>query len=159
MATNAYLLFEGLPGPSTIKKDAVEVFSFSWGISSVAAVSSGFGASRAGRASFSDLTIMKSLDTTSKDIAQKCATNDAFTTVTLGYMKQMSDDNVEYFHIILKNAYVSSFQLSGSNENPMESVSITYDEVEFGYAPEKDDGKGVQGFLTMKYSVAENKKL
>jgi type VI protein secretion system component Hcp len=30
--------------------------------------------------------------------------------------------------------------LSGSNENPSESVSFAYQGVEYAYAPEKDDG-------------------
>ncbi|WP_031500535.1 Hcp family type VI secretion system effector [Bryobacter aggregatus] len=157
--TNSYLLIEGLEGTSSVVKKAIEIQSFSWGAHNSAASAKASGESRAGRPDFSELSIMKSVDPTSHELLKNCLICKAFTQATLGFMKQISDTNQEYFHIILKQVYVSSLQVSGGGENPSESVSLAYEELEFGYAPEKPDKKGLDGFKFMKYSVKENKPL
>lgn len=158
MATNAYLLIEGVTGPSKIVKNSIEIFSFSWGVHNAVGIGMGSGERRAGKAQVSDLTIMKALDKTSKDIVEHCFRSDAFTKVTMGYLKQISGENQEYFHLILSNTYITSYQLSGSSENPTESVSISFEEIEFGYSAEKPDGKGLEGFKQTKYNVLANVK-
>ena len=52
----------------------------------------------------------------------------------------MGDKQQDYFRIYLKDALITSVQLSGSNENPTESVSFAFQGVEVAYRPEKDDG-------------------
>jgi type VI secretion system secreted protein Hcp len=46
----------------------------------------------------------------------------------------------DYFRIYLKDALVTSLQLSGSNENPTESITFAFQAVEVAYKAEKDDG-------------------
>lgn len=152
-------MIDGLKGTSTVKKDAIEILSFSWGAHNAAASAKASGESRAGRPDFSELTIMKSVDPTSHELLKHCLVCEAFKEATLGFMKQIGKANEEYFHIILKGVYISSLQLSSGGENPTESISISYEEMEFGYAPEKADKKGLDGFKFMKYSVKENKPL
>lgn len=156
---NTYLLIEGLEGTSTVVAKAIEIHSFSWGAHNAAASAKASGESRAGRPDFSELSIMKNVDPTSHELLKHCLVCKAFDKATLGFMKQIGESNQEYFHIILKEVYISSLSVSGGNENPQESVSIAYAEVEFGYAPEKPDKKGLTGFKAMKYSVKENKPL
>ena len=56
------------------------------------------------------------------------------------YDKPVGDKQQDYFRIYLKDALITSVQLSGSNENPTESVSFAFQGVEVAYRPEKDDG-------------------
>jgi type VI secretion system secreted protein Hcp len=56
------------------------------------------------------------------------------------YDKPVGDKQQAYFRIWCKDALITSVQLSGSNENPTESVSFAFQGVEIAYAPEKDDG-------------------
>jgi len=67
MAVNAYLVIDGINGPSTSKTNAIDILSFSFGSSQTAVY--GVGASgkeaKAGRADFSNLSIMKVTDKTS----------------------------------------------------------------------------------------------
>jgi type VI secretion system secreted protein Hcp len=156
---NSYLLIEGVVGTSTVVEKAIEIYSFSWGCTNAGASAKASGESRAGRPDFSELNIMKNVDPTSVELLRHCVTCDAFPKATLGYMKQINDANQEYFHIILKQVYISSIQVSGGSENPSESVSISYEEIEFGYNPEKEDKKGLAGFKAMKYSVRQNKPI
>jgi type VI secretion system secreted protein Hcp len=56
------------------------------------------------------------------------------------YDKPVGDKQADYFRIYLKDALITSVQLSGSNENPTESVSFAFQGVEIAYKAEKDDG-------------------
>ena len=142
MAVNAYLYVDGVEGPSTSKPGHIDVLSFSWGVSQTAVYGAGASGkeAKAGRANFSDLSIMKVLDKTTPLLCDHCATGDILKKVYLLYDKPVGDKQAPYFRIWIKDALITSVQLSGSNENPTESVSFAFQGVEIAYAPEKDDG-------------------
>jgi type VI secretion system secreted protein Hcp len=142
VAVNAYLKIDGVSGPSTSKPDHIDVLSFSWGVSQTAVYGAGASGkeAKAGRADFSNLTIMKVLDKTSPLLADHCASGDILKEVYIVYDKPVGDKQEDYFRIYLKDALITSLQLSGSNENPTESVSFAFQGVEIAYKPEKDDG-------------------
>lgn len=142
MAVNAYLLIEGVEGPSTSRTKAIDILSFSFGSSQTAVY--GVGASgkeaKAGRADFSNLSIMKVTDKTSPFLFEACVKATILSKVELFYDKPVKGEQKDYFKITLKDALVTSHQLSGSNENPSESVSFAFQAIEVAYAAEKDDG-------------------
>jgi type VI secretion system secreted protein Hcp len=142
MAVNAYLYVDGVEGPSTSKPGHIDVLSFSWGVSQTSTYGAGASGkeAKAGRANFSDLTIMKVLDKTTPLLADHCATGDILKKVFLLYDKPVGDKQQDYFRVFLKDALITSIQLAGSNENPTESVSFAFQGVEIAYRPEKDDG-------------------
>lgn len=142
MAVNAYLYIDGVQGPSTSKPNYIDVLSFSWGVSQTSTYGAGASGkeAKAGRADFSNLTVMKVLDKTSPLLADHCASGDILKDVHLVYDKPVGDKQDDYFRIYLKDALITSLQLSGSNENPTESVSFAFQAVEIAYKPEKDDG-------------------
>lgn len=142
MAVNAYLYIDGVAGPSTSKPNFIDVLSFSWGVSQTAVYGAGASGkeSKAGRADFSNLTIMKVLDKTTPLLADHCASGDILKEVYIVYDKPVGTAQEDYFRIYLKDALITSVQLSGSNENPTESVSFAFQGVEIAYRPEKDDG-------------------
>jgi len=142
MAVNAYLYIEGVDGPSTSKAKHIDVLSFSWGVAQTAVYGAGASGkeAKAGRADFSNLTIMKVLDKTSPLLCDHCASGDILKKVWLLYDKPVGTEQQDYFRIYIKDALITSVQLSGSNENPTESVSFAFQAVEIAYKPEKDDG-------------------
>jgi len=142
MAVNAYLFIDGVSGPSTSRPDHIDILSFSWGVSQTAVYGAGASGkeAKAGRADFSNLSIMKVLDKTTPLLADHCASGDILKKVYILYDKPVADKQQAYFRIWLKDALITSIQLSGSNENPSESVSFAFQGVEYAYAPEKDDG-------------------
>lgn len=153
MAVNAYLMIDGRPGPSTSKTNAIDILSFSFGASmqhTIGAGSSG-GESRAGRANLSDLTVMKVLDKTSPLLFDDCVTGNILTKVELFYDKPMGDNQEDYFKIELDNALITSIQLSGSSENPMESVSFAFNKVKVSYNPE--EGGALKGFIDKGFDL------
>jgi type VI secretion system secreted protein Hcp len=142
MAVNAYLYVDTVEGPSTSRTNHIDVLSFSWGVSQTSTYGAGQSGkeAKAGRADFSNLTIMKVLDKTTPLLTDHCATGNILSKVYILYEKPVGDKQQAYFRIWIKDALITSVQLSGSNENPSESVSFAFQGVEIAYAPEKDDG-------------------
>ena len=142
MAVNAYLYIDGVEGPSTSRPSHIDVLSFSWGVSQTSTYGAGASGkeAKAGRADFSNLSIMKVLDKTTPILCDHCATGDILKKVYILYDKPVADHQQAYFRIWLKDALITSVQLSGSNENPTESLSFAFQGVEIAYSPEKDDG-------------------
>ncbi len=158
MAVNAYLIIDGVEGPSTSKKKAIDILSFSFGVSQTSTFGTGASGkeAHAGRADFGQLNIMKVLDKTSPAILDNCVVGKVFKKVELFYDKPTGakkDSQQDYFRITLQDALVSSIQLSGSADNPVESVSFTYRRIEVAYKPEKDDGT-LDNYVPKGYDLA-----
>lgn len=143
MAVNAYLFIDGVTGPSTSKTGFIDILSFSWGVSQTAVYGTGASGkeAKAGRADFSNLSIMKVLDKTTPMLADHCWSGTILPKVYIVYDKPVGKKQEDYFRVYLKDALITSVQLSGSNENPTESVSFAFQCVEVAYKPETDDGK------------------
>ena len=142
MAVNAYLFIDGVDGPSTSRTNHIDILSYSWGVQQTQTYGAGASGqeAKAGRADFSNLSIMKVLDKTSPLTADHCASGNILSKVYILYDKPVGDKQQAYYRIWLKDALITSVQTSGSNENPTESLSFAYQGVEVAYAPEKDDG-------------------
>jgi len=139
---NGYLYIDGVEGPSTSKTNCIDIVSFSWGVHQTKTYGAGASGkeAKAGRADFSDLTIMKVLDKTTPLLADHCATGNILKEVYILYDKPVGDKQADYFRIYLKDALITTVSISGANENPTEQVCFAYQGVEVAYMPEKDDG-------------------
>ena len=157
MAVNAYLLIDGRPGPSTSKTNAIDILSFSFGATQTAVIGPGSsgGEARAGRANLGDLSIMKVVDKVSPLLFDDCVTGNYLKTVDIIYDKPMGDDQQDYYKIHLEDALITSFQHSGSNENPMESISFAYSKIKVSYNPEEDGS--LKGFIDKGFDVLKLK--
>jgi len=157
MAVNAYLVIDGRPGPSTSKQNAIDILSFSFGSTQNAVYGPGSSGSetRAGRADVGNVTIMKVLDKTSPLLFDDCVTANILKTVDVIYDKPMGDDQQDYFKLHMENAMITSIQLSGSNENPVESVSFAFEKIKVSYNPEKDGA--LQGFVDKGFDLGKLK--
>jgi len=153
MAVNAYLIIDGVPGPSTSLDKAIDIMSFSFGASNSAVFGPGAsgGESRAGRADVSHVNIMKVTDKTSPQLFENCVTGDYIKSVDIQYFKAMGNKQEVYYKIHMENVIITSVQISGSNENPTESVSFAFSKVKVSYNPEKE-GK-LQGFVDKGFDV------
>jgi type VI secretion system secreted protein Hcp len=157
MAVNAYLIIDGRPGPSTSKQDAIDILSFSFGASQTAVIGQGSsgGEARSGRANVSDVTIMKVLDKTSPLLFDDCVTGNYLEKVDIIYDKPMGDSQEDYFKIHMEDALITSIQLSGSSENPVESISFAFSKVKVSYNPEEDGS--LKGFIDKGFDVLKLK--
>jgi type VI secretion system secreted protein Hcp len=143
MAVNAYLFVDGIDGPSTSMPNCIDVLSVNWGVTQTSTY--GRGASgkeaKAGRADFLTLNVTKVLDKTSPLLADHCASGDILKKVYVLYEKPVGDKQAPFYRIYITDALITSVQVAGGGtENPTETVSFAYQQIEWGYKPEKDDG-------------------
>ncbi|HVB33483.1 MAG TPA: type VI secretion system tube protein Hcp [Patescibacteria group bacterium] len=151
MAVNAYLIIEGVPGQSTSRQNAIDIFSFGFGASMPVDVQHAEAQITAGRASFSAVTISKSVDKTSPLLFQHCTSGDFLKKVEIVFDKAMGDKQEDYFKIQMEDALITNISLGGGGENLQESLSFAFKKIKVSYNPEKD-GK-LQGFIEKGFDV------
>jgi type VI secretion system secreted protein Hcp len=154
MAFDTYLYFEGGPkveGETSDKtysaKKAIQVLSFSWGASNPVSIGSGTGGGGAGKVSFSDLSVMCAMDTSTAQLMQMMSAGGHVTTVTLVCRKSGSDAKVAsapYYTVTMTEVFCTSVQMSGSgggDDLPTVSLSLAFATVATVY--QKQDKAGV----------------
>jgi type VI protein secretion system component Hcp len=132
-AVNAYLTIPGVVGPSTSVAGAIDILSFSFGATSPTS-------RRATGANCQQLSIMKVVDVTSPTLLAHTLFGVDYPSVTVTYTKPVGAQQQTYFIITLHNASIASVEESGSNENPIESVSFQTTSYTVTYFPENPDG-------------------
>jgi type VI secretion system secreted protein Hcp len=142
MATDAFMKFDGVKGESVSKghEGEVEVLSWQWGVSN-GAHSMG-GGSGQGKPEGMALSFTHHYDKASPVLQKKCVDGVHFDKVTLVARKSVGTGQEDFFKIVLEKAYITSVTHSGSDLGQIhENVSLSYDKIDFGYKPQKPDGK------------------
>ena len=92
-----------------------------------------------GKVQLSDLSVMMSLNAANINFKSLILNGKKLTSVDLTYIKPGAAP-VEYYKIHMENVTVSSFQESGSSENPTVSVSFAPGQVAWQYTVINPDG-------------------
>ena len=147
MASDYFLKIDGVEGSSKDRAHQgwIEVFSFSWGVSQLVDQSAGrSGKDRSvGKSEFSSFNIMKLMDKASQTLLLACATGKHFPGGLFVARKAGERQQVEYLKIKLTDILVSSLQQSGSaggDDVPMESLSLNFSRVDFGFVEQDEKG-------------------
>ena len=98
---------------------------------------------------------MKVVDKVSPLLFDDCVTGNYLKSVDIIYDKPMGDSQQEYFKIHMEDALITSIQISGSSENPVESVSFAFAKIKVSYNPE--DGGELKGFIDKGFDVLKLK--
>jgi len=141
MAIDTHIKFDGVEGESTHTdhKGEVEVLSWSWGVSNAGPAPGGRG-SRVRRATPADLNIMHNYDKASPLLAKKCAQGVHFPTVVLTARKA-GEGQKDFLKITMKEVFITSVAPSGgSGGEIIESVSMSYGQIDFAYKPQSATG-------------------
>ena len=157
MAVDVFLKLGDIKGESKDSKHAgeIDVLSWSWGISQTGSMAHG-GGGGAGKANFSDVSIMHALDKASPVLMKACATGEHIKEATLTARKAGKGQQ-EYLIVKMNDILITSVQPSGSSEDPMESFSLQASKVDLEYKPQKEDGSLDAG-LHFKYDIKANKE-
>jgi|SRR3954454_15823485 type VI secretion system secreted protein Hcp len=154
MAVNAYLEIADRPGPSTSRKGAIDILSFTFGATQTAVIGAGAsgGETRAGRATIHNLTVMKVLDKTSPLLWDDLTTGNVLKKATLYYDKAMGEGQADYFKIEMEEVVITGLRHSGSSDNPTETVDLAFARAKFCYNPEDKDGN-LAGWVEKGYNL------
>lgn len=160
MAADIFFKIGDIKGESADDKhkDEIDVLSWQWGVSNAGTMGVG-GGGGSGKANFSDLTFMHSVDKASPNLMMKCATGEHIKDATL-VQRKAGGKQEEYLIIKLADVIISSVSDSGADGggNPTESVSLNFTKMELEYKPQKADGSLDSG-LHFKYDVKKNMKM
>ncbi|WEX10873.1 type VI secretion system tube protein Hcp [Chelativorans sp. AA-79] len=158
MAGDMFLKLKTIDGESKDEKhqNEIDVESFSWGVSQPGTFGTG-GGGGAGKANFSDFSIAKFVDKSSHRLLIACATGEHIGDGTF-FIRKAGGKQEEYVKYTFTDLLVSSYQLSGSGERPMESISLNFAKVKMEYAEQKADGS-MAAFAQVEYDLKANKKV
>jgi len=139
---NAYLTIDGVEGPSTSKAKAIDILAFEFGAEQTTTHQAGSSGNekKAGRAKVHNLIFTKVLDKTSPLLFDHCVTGDILKEVTLAYDKPVKDAQQDYFQLVMTDALITKVAFNGTSDNPTETISMAFQKIKVGYAPEKEDG-------------------
>ena len=156
MATDTHIKFDGVEGESTHAdhKGEIEVLSWSWNVQNASTLTGG--GSGKGKANPGDMQIMHNYDKASPVLAKKCAQGVHFKDAVITARKS-GEGQKDFLKITMKEVFVTSVNPSaGGDGGVMESVSMSYAEIEFAYKPQDDKG-GLGGEVKFGWNVKTTK--
>ena len=152
MQANTYLDYEGIKGESTAEgfADMITVLSMDWNVSRELTSFTGTAQDReASAARLGDVHITKLQDNASTYLFTE-ATIGKGKTATFHITKQ-GDVVEEIVEIILTDAMISSYSVSVQGDRPVESITISYTEMQMAVTP-TDDQNNATATLHYGYS-------
>lgn len=148
MAQNLYLQLDGIKGESTDSnhKDWMEILSFSHSFAQpTSPTRSTAGGGTVERATHSDFSVAKYLDSASDDIIKQCW---AGKTIAKGQLQAYRSDGETtkaalYLQVEFESLVVSNYSISGgAGDIPSENVALSYGKITYSYFPQSEkDGK------------------
>jgi type VI secretion system secreted protein Hcp len=129
----------------------IDVMSISWGASNSVQTGYGGGGGGAGNASFSDMTFIKTVDSSSNELFRRCANGKPIDEAVVTFRKQGGEQQ-EYLTITLDNVVISQYTSSAGGSDPTESVGLAYDKIKFEYKEQQEDGS-LGGAKTFAWDV------
>lgn len=137
-----YIKFDGVDGESTEAghKDWILIESFTWGLENSAGGGAG-GGGGAGKASFSDLSIVCGASKASPQLALRCATGQHIKEAALHVTRRVRGREETYYKYELKNVIISSFQAaSDGTSSTSDSFSFNFEKIKWDYQTRAADG-------------------
>jgi type VI secretion system Hcp family effector len=123
------------------KKKALEIKSFSFGVSQAETTGSGTKGASAGKASFNEFVIEKYVDLASVPLYSACTAGAHFPAVMLAIRKS-GGSNLLYLQYAFCMVFVTNIQWHGGSgdEGPTETVSFKFGSMGIQYIAQKADG-------------------
>ena len=119
----------------------IDVVSFSFGAHQTGSFAKGGTGGGAGKAEFTDVSILKEIDKSSPKLFQACAAGTHFKKMTITSQKA-GDNPLLYYSIELGDVMVSSLTNSGSSGGDAITEAATFNvaKIKFTYVEQKADG-------------------
>lgn len=153
-AVDYFLKLDGIEGESLDgkHKNEINLESWNWGESLPV---DGHAKLALGKSTMSDFNFTMKINKASPKLFLHCAQG---TTIKTGELtcRRAGKDQQEYLKIKFSDILVSSYNTGGSGAEPVpiESVSLSFREIEYSYAPQGKDGKLLSP-VVQKYKLTE----
>jgi type VI secretion system secreted protein Hcp len=116
---------------------AFEVQSFSFGIENPTSLGSASGGAGTGKAKFSEMTLLKKVDSASPALFRTCATGEHYTKMVLAVREGNNVYLINTFNLVFINKVRT---VGNQGEAPLEEVSVAYGSQQVQYFPRRPDG-------------------
>jgi type VI secretion system secreted protein Hcp len=139
------------------KKKALEVLSFTFGVSQAETTGSGSTGAGAGKAKFDEFSIEKNVDLASVPLYNACTAGAHFPSVML-VIRKAGGSNLLYVQYIFRMVFVTGINWNGGGgeEAPKESIKFKFGAMGIQYISQKPDGsEGIK--MNGMWSMASNK--
>jgi type VI secretion system secreted protein Hcp len=153
-----FVAIDGIKGESTDSKlgDAIDIKSFSFGVTNSATVVGGGGGLSSGRASFSSFKFNKLYDRSSPALFADAASGKHIDDATFSF-RRTGGTQQEFLTVKLSDVLVTGYQQGGTKEPPLlEEVALDAAKIEITYRPQNADGS-LGTAVTASYDRASNK--
>ncbi|MEA3213492.1 MAG: type secretion system secreted protein Hcp [Chthoniobacter sp.] len=155
--TQLFLKLEGLEGesvqPGHLKE--IDALSFSFGTGQTGLTMAGGTASPA-KAQFSPLQVIKRPDKASPMLFLNCAIGKVIPTARITFRRTNSGDPQDFFILDLTNVLISSYQVSGAEDDPLtESIGLSYLAIKVTFRPTQNGQLGPP--ISTSFNVVRNK--
>ncbi len=168
-----FLNLDGIKGESADDKHKgeIDIMSFSWGATNTGTNVSG-GGGGAGKVSFEDIHITKTVDKSSPLLMLACASGQHIKSAVLACRKAGGEQQ-EYLKITLTDVLVSSYQSGGHGHDvagnssadngqtfgpvPTDTISLNFAKITYEYKPQKPDGS-LDSAVNAGWDIKANKK-
>jgi type VI secretion system secreted protein Hcp len=149
-----FLKIDGVTGEATATGHAgeINVISWSWGLQA----SPGYNRPPQGAASLRSLEITKAVDRSSPALLQFCDGHKVVSKATLTTRKAGGPGGpLEYVVIDLKKVRIAKVDINSQSTDLIESVSLTFEQIDFNYTPQGSLGSGGTGAITFSAARPE----
>ncbi len=158
MSTDAFLKLGDLKGESIVDghEDEIQVLSWNWGMSQAGTTHRGTGGG-AGKVDVQDMTISKSCDTASPNLAMACCNGQHFDEAILT-VRKAGTEPLDFLTITLNDVIITSVQEGGAMgaEEVDETVALNFAKFKYSYQPQDNKGAKAGGAVEIEYDIAKN---
>jgi type VI secretion system secreted protein Hcp len=153
-AVDFFLKIDGIDGESQDSKHKAEIHieSWSWGEAQTGSHSSG-GGGGAGKVAMQDIHFTTKVNKSSPKLMLACAEGEHIKKAVLTARKAGKDQQ-DYLQITFSDLLVSSYQIGGTSEVPMDQFAINFTKIEYEYKEQKADGTLLPG-VKVKYDLKQ----
>ena len=153
-----YVKIDGINGDATHQehKKWLDVDSLQWGVGRAIMTPTGSAMNReASEPSVSEVTVTKTMDSSSSLLFQEACAGSAGKKVTIDLVTTGNPGDI-YMQYTLHNALVSGYSVSSGGERPAESVSLNFTKIEMVYKT-FDEKHKMTGQFPASYDLAVTK--
>ena len=153
-----YVKIDGINGDATHleHKKWLDVDSLQWGVGRGISTKTGSSFNReASEPSVSEVTVTKTMDSSSSQLFQEACAGAAGKAVTIDLVTTGNPGDI-YMQYKLHNALVSGYSVSSGGERPSESLSLNFTKIEMVYKT-FDDKHNVTGQFPASYDMSVTK--
>lgn len=164
MAVDYFLKIKDIEGESEKdkKEGEIDILSWSWGASHSGTYHlTGKGAA-SGKASMTDVTVTKFVDSATPYLLQSCCTGNEIDEAVLTARKAAGsgEDSIDFLVLTMKPVMITSVSTGGNDGDviPVETITLNFKEVGVDYTGQEETG-GAGKTGTFKFNMATGKEV